>query len=255
MHGMFWFKIYIMMIQEKSEQFNATIFNGTFITNKPVVGGFTHLVSPYSNIFYWSHAIALDDCEFGLHPHKGFEIMTFVLEGTVAHFDTTSKIWTSLKAGDFQVIQSNKGIYHQEKISKGARVFQIWFDPNFEKSLMENPHYLDYHSKDFQPMIEDGIRTINYVGNQSKAFATTPDLVIKKLIFDNHTKISLQLEKNCSYTFYVLNGTGLVNNQQIIKDDAIRIADTEIFDFEFSGELFYVQTSSQLDYKPVWTAA
>jgi hypothetical protein len=50
-----------------------------------------------------------------------------------------------------------------------------------------------------------------------------------------------------------LNGSGLVNNQQIIKDDAIRISDTENFDLEFNGELFYIQTSSQLDYKPVWT--
>jgi redox-sensitive bicupin YhaK (pirin superfamily) len=244
----------MIQIQKKSEQFNRTIFDGKFVSNKPVASGFTNEVSPYSNIFYWSHAVALDDCEFGLHPHKGFEIMTFVLEGTIAHFDTASEIWTPLKAGDLQVIQSNKGIYHQEKISKAARVFQIWFDPNFDKSLKESPNYLDYQSKDFQPLIENGIKTINYVGNRSGAFAMTPGLIIKKLIFDNQSKISLPLEKNCSYTFYVLNGSGLVNNQPITKDDAIRISDTENFDLEFNGELFYIQTSSQLDYKSVWTA-
>ena len=244
----------MIQIQKKSEQFNRTIFNGKFVANKPVASGFTNAVSPYSSIFYWSHAVALDDCEFGLHPHEGFEIMTFVLEGTIAHFDTASEIWTPLKAGDFQVIQSNKGISHQERISKGARVFQIWFDPNFDKSLIENPNYLDYHSKYFQPVIENGIKTINYIGNQSKAFAMTPDLIIKKLIFDSQRKISLQLKKNRSYTFYVLSGSGLVNNQPITKDDAIRISDTENFDLEFNGELFYIQTSSQLDYKPVWTA-
>lgn len=243
----------MIQIQKKSEQFNRTIFDGKFVSNKPVASGFTNAVSPYSNIFYWSHAVALDDCEFGLHPHEGFEIMTFVLEGTTAHFDTASKIWTPLKAGDFQVIQSNKGISHQEKISKGARVFQIWFDPNFDKSLKEIPNYHDYHGKDFQPVIENGIRTINYIGDQSDAFAMTPNLIIKKLIFDSETKLRLQLEKSCSYTFYVLKGSGLVNDEQIIKDDAIRISDTENFDLEFNGELFYIQTSSQLDYKSVWT--
>ena len=89
--------IRMIQIQKKSEQFNRTIFDGKFVSNKPVASGFANVVSPYSNIFYWSHAVALDDCEFGLHPHQGFEIMTFVLEGTIAHFDTTSEIWTPLR--------------------------------------------------------------------------------------------------------------------------------------------------------------
>jgi quercetin 2,3-dioxygenase len=117
----------MIQILKKEEQFNRTIFNGNFVANKPVANGVQDNVKPYSSLFYWSHARAIDQCEFGLHPHEGFEIMTFILEGNVAHYDTATKVWTPLETGDFQVIQSNSGIQHQERINKGTRNFQIWF--------------------------------------------------------------------------------------------------------------------------------
>ena len=244
----------MVQLQKKSQQFNTTIFNGRFIVNKPVSSGFSNAVAPYSNLFYWSHAVALDDCEFPLHPHKGFEIMTFILDGKVTHYDTATKIWTHLETGDFQVIQSNRGIQHQERIAKGTRSFQIWFDPNFQEAIKQNPAYVDYHQKDFELVIENEIKTTTYIGGQSKAFVMTPHLTIKKLTFDNQTKTSLPLDINCSYTFYVLRGGGLVENQQIMKDDAIRLSNTQQLDINFTGELFYIKTPTQFDYKPVWTA-
>jgi len=243
----------MIQIQKKSQQFNTTIFNGTFVLNKPVANGFSKTVAPYSNLFYWSHAIALEDCEFGLHPHEGFEIMTFILDGQVTHFDTASKVWTPLGTGDFQVIQSNSGIQHQERISKGTSSFQIWFDPHFYEAIKQNPVYVDYHSIDLETVIENEIKTTTYIGGNSKAFAMTPNLTIKKLTFDNQTKSSLLLDSNCSYTFYVLSGSGLADNQQISKDDAIRLSNTQQLDIDFTGELFYIQTPTQLDYKSVWT--
>ncbi|MDV7696002.1 pirin family protein [Chryseobacterium soli] len=242
----------MIQIQKKSEQFNTTIFNGRFVVNKPVASGFSTAIAPYSNLFYWSHAIALEDCEFGLHPHEGFEIMTFILEGEVTHFDTASKVWTPLGAGDFQVIQSNKGIQHQERISKGTSSFQIWFDPNFYEAIKQEPVYVDYHSRDFETLSENEIKTTTYIGGNSKVFARTPRLIIKKFAFDHQTKISLQLDNNSSYTFYVLRGSGLADNQKITKDDAIRLSNTQQLDIDFTGELFCIQTPTQLDYKPVW---
>ena len=243
----------MIQIQKKTEQFNTTIFNGRFVVNKPVANGLSKTVAPYSNLFYWSHAIALEDCEFELHPHEGFEIITFILDGQVTHFDTASKVWTPLVTGDFQVIQSNRGIQHQERIAKGTSSFQIWFDPNFYEAIKQNPAYVDYYSKDFETIIENEIKTITYIGGHSKGIVMTPHLTIKKLTFDNQTKTSLQLDSNFSYTFYVLSGSGLADNQQIAKDDAIRLSSTQQLDIDFLGELFYIQTPTQLAYKPVWT--
>jgi redox-sensitive bicupin YhaK (pirin superfamily) len=246
-------KLQMIQIIKKSEQYNATIFNGNFSTNKPVASGTKSIINPYSNLFYWSHAIAVDDCEFGLHPHEGFEIMTFVLEGLNEHYDTATQEWTALNAGDFQIIQSNIGIEHQERIAKGTRAFQIWFDPNFYEALKLKPSYTDYHSKDFQPLEENGIKTITYVGNGSFAQTLTSNLTIKKLIFDKHTKREIRLNESMSYTFYVLNGKGFANNQTIEKDGAIRISNANTLEINFKGALFYIETPARLEYKPIWT--
>lgn len=242
----------MIQIQKKSAQFNTTIFNRNFVVNKPVASGFSKSVAPYSNLFYWSHAVALEDCEFPLHPHEGFEIMTFILDGKVTHYDTATKVWTPLETGDFQIIQSNSGIQHQERITKGTRSFQIWFDPNFYNAVKDKQTYIDYHSKDFQPKIENGISTTTYVGKDSIAKAITPNLTIKKLIFSQQTKTNIALNENNSYTFYVLNGEGFADNQTIEKDDAIRIINSKWLEIDFIGELFYIETPTELGYKPVW---
>jgi redox-sensitive bicupin YhaK (pirin superfamily) len=242
----------MIQIQKKAEQFNTTIFNGNFLVNKPVASGTKLSVKPYSNLFYWSHAVAIDDCEFGLHPHEGFEIMTFIIEGQVTHYDTASKVWTPLETGDFQVIQSNKGIQHQERITKGTRSFQIWFDPSFYDAVKLTPSYIDYHSKDFKSVEIDGIKTVSYIGEDSSTKALTPNLTIKKLTFDNQTKKEIALNASMSYTFYVLNGKGLAAHQAIEKDDAIRISNTTNLQIDFQGELFYIETPTEIEYKPIW---
>jgi redox-sensitive bicupin YhaK (pirin superfamily) len=245
----------MIQLLKKEDQFNTTIFNGNFIANKPVVSGKEANVKPYSCLFYWSHARAIDQCEFGLHPHEGFEIMTFILEGNVTHYDTATKIWTQLETGDFQVIQSNSGIQHSERITKGTRNFQIWFDPDFYEAVKKTPSYTDYHSKDFNPIIENEIKTIIYVGKGSIAKVLTPGLSIKRLFFDKKSKHNLQLNKNSSYTFYVLKGDTVIDGNALTSDDAVRISNIENLEveFEIEDELFYIETPSVPNYKMIWS--
>jgi quercetin 2,3-dioxygenase len=235
---------------KKSEQFNDVYFEGKFVVNKPIFPRQEN-VKPYSNIIYWSNGFAKEYCSFALHPHQGYEILTFLFEGQIDHFDTSTNVWTPLNAGGFQVIQSNSGIQHQEKLNKGSKSFQIWFDPNLEKAYKLTPSYIDYHSKDFQPKMENGIETVTYVGASSIAKVLTPGLIIKKLIFVKQTKTTLTLDKNSSYTFYLLNGKGSADKFNMDVDDAIRISDTSSIDLDFTGELFYIATPTKLDYNVV----
>lgn len=242
----------MIQIIKKTDQFNDVIFGGRFHANKPVFNGKSN-VKPYSSLFYWSNGYVNENCEFGLHPHEGFEIMTFIFEGTIEHYDTATKVWTPLNADDFQIIQSNSGIQHQEKVAKNSRAFQIWFDPNFYETVKLTPSYIDYHSKNFQAKDENGISTLTYIGKGSSAKALTPNLTIKKLNFNEPTKTSLKLNETMSYTFYVLSGKGFADNQDIEIDDAIRISNADKIDIDFQGELFYIETPTTLEYKPVWT--
>ena len=161
-----------MPIQKFSKEKQATgNFNyGEILENKPI--GFPQdggELKPYSNLFYWAHAWAPDkDSTIGLHPHRGFEICSFVLKGEIEHYDTLLDKWITLSEGDVQVIKAGKGISHSEKLKSGSEIFQIWFDPNIQESLYINASYNDFKSKEFLLQSYTGVekKTISNEMNQ-----------------------------------------------------------------------------------------
>ncbi len=154
----------------KENQANGNFNGGEILEKKPI--GFPQdggMLRPYSNLFYWAHAWApKNDSIIGLHPHRGFEICSFVLKGEIEHYDTLLDKWITLKEGDVQVIKAGKGISHSEKLKKGSEIFQIWFDPNLHESLYEEANYNDYKSEIFTVKKDDGKETkiISDIKNQ-----------------------------------------------------------------------------------------
>ncbi|MBL6654789.1 MAG: pirin family protein [Flavobacteriaceae bacterium] len=154
----------------KENQANGNFNGGQILEKKPI--GFPQdggMLRPYSNLFYWAHAWApKNDSIIGLHPHRGFEICSFVLKGEIEHYDTLLDKWITLKEGDVQVIKAGKGISHSEKLKKGSEIFQIWFDPNLHESLYEEANYSDYKSEIFSIKKENGKETkiISDINNQ-----------------------------------------------------------------------------------------
>ena len=157
-------------IYNKENQANGNFNGGEILEKKPI--GFPQdggLLRPYSNLFYWAHAWApKNDSIIGLHPHRGFEICSFVLKGEIEHYDTLLNKWIALKEGDIQVIKAGKGISHSEKLKKGSEIFQIWFDPNLHESLYEEANYSDYKSEIFSIKKVEGKETkiISDINNQ-----------------------------------------------------------------------------------------
>ena len=143
--------------QQASGQFNG----GEILENKPIgfprEGG--HL-KPYSNLFYWAHAWSDNGSTIGLHPHQGFEIMSFVMKGSIEHFDTKLNKWKSLEEGAAQIIRAGNGISHSEKINAGGHMFQIWFDPDLNKTLKQEASYDDYSIDQFPLEEANGIKKI-----------------------------------------------------------------------------------------------
>ena len=50
---------------------------------------------------------------FGMHPHKDMEILTYVLEGKIAHKDSMGNV-KEFNAGEFQIMSAGSGVYHSE---------------------------------------------------------------------------------------------------------------------------------------------
>ncbi|MBK9983337.1 MAG: pirin family protein [Saprospiraceae bacterium] len=140
-----------MRIISKSQQARGAFNNGQILENKPIGFPQDHgFVRPYSSLFYWARAAGMVDSTIGLHPHQGFEIMSFVLEGNIRILIRKMNAWKPLQAGDVQIIRAGNGISHAEHIERGGVIFQIWVDPDLSKTLDKEASYDDYKEVDFE---------------------------------------------------------------------------------------------------------
>jgi len=240
-----------IQIIPKERQAKGAFNGGEIIENKPIgfprEGGF---IRPYSNLFYWACAEAKMDSTIGLHPHEGFEIMSFVLRGTIRHYDTKLQEWRLLKAGDAQIIRAGNGVSHAEFMAKDAVMFQIWFDPDLSKTLNQPASYDDYSSENL-PVAPDGDVTVKtYIGSGAPIALDTPGLEILRFDFekaDYHRAIS----PGKTHSLYVINGDAVINGEAVKSNDFVIISDVSELHLESTGagDIFMISSQSDVNYK------
>lgn len=235
----------IQIINKESQAYGA--FNGgEIVENKPIgfprEGGPT---KPYSSLFYWANAIAKVDSTIGLHPHEGFEIMSFVLEGTIRHYDSQLKDWKELNVGDAQIIRAGNGISHAEHMAQGGRMFQIWLDPNLNKTMQQPASYNDYAAADVPNSKQGGVEILHYAGDKGIMQLDTPQVSIQKWTLNGEHEIE---DLSAIQSIYVLRGDISINGQHASTDDFIIIED-EAAKLSGEGELFVISSAKKLDYE------
>ena len=81
---------------------------------------------------------------FPMHPHRGIETITYMLDGSVSHRDSLGNSGV-IGAGDVQWMTAGSGIMHEEMPRVGPRRldgFQVWV--NLPRKLkMTSPRYQD----------------------------------------------------------------------------------------------------------------
>jgi redox-sensitive bicupin YhaK (pirin superfamily) len=161
------------------------------------------------------------------HPHRGFETVTYMLEGEFEHEDSAGHKG-SLRAGDVQWMTAGAGIVHSEMPSarirqEGGRVhgFQIWVNLP-AKLKMTQPRYQEVSGKEI-PSAEtaDGLAKVRVVAGEALG---------ARAVIDTHTPIvyldwSLDPGADVSFAVPALE-TALV----YVFHGAVRVGETEVKD-------------------------
>lgn len=84
--------------------------------------------------------------KFGMHPHENMEILTWVLNGSIVHEDSTGAKGET-RAGEIQRMTAGTGVFHSEANAsevEDMRLLQIWIlpekmglDPGYEQVRFE----------------------------------------------------------------------------------------------------------------------
>jgi len=232
-------------------QFNG----GEILENKPI--GFPQdggKGKPYSVLFYWAHAWSEKGSTIGEHPHRGFEIISYVLKGSIEHYDSQQKGWSRLDEGGAQVIKSGNGITHAEKLHPGAEIFQIWLDPNIKDTLIRPASYQDYPPGYFHIQSVESWQEKVIAGEQVGMKLDTEGVGIKELIC-NAGQHNMSLDSNSIYFLFCLLGESSIECSSVL--NVMNPGDLAILKGEISIKLdaienckyFLIQTPEKPKYQ------
>lgn len=169
---------------------------------------------------------------FPLHGHQDMEIITYVLEGSVAHRDSLGNV-TTIAAGDVQCMTAGKGIRHSEynpSRSLPLHLLQIWIIPD------KKGYQPRYEQKQFPAETKQGrlCLAVSESGRDgSLKIHRDVDLYLSRL--EKGDVVSYDLAPQRDVWVQVAYGAVLVNGRQLQKGDgaalegetAVRVEGTE----------------------------
>ena len=147
----------------------------------------------------------------GEHPHAGFEIATFVLEGELHDQDEGV-----LRAGDVQWMTAGRGVIHGEHVVPNGhtRILQLWLTlPDAER--WSAPHF-ETVARDAAPVRrEPGVEVRVYGGGSGDAIVRRREHVPVTLVdvtLDAGTTLDQDLPASYNSFVYVLDGAARVGD-------------------------------------------
>ena len=166
---------------------------------------------------------------FGTHPHRNMEIISIVLEGSLAHKDSMG-IGSVIKPGEVQVMSAGTGVTHSEfngSETEHVRFLQIWIMPGEENT---EPSY--------QQEAINGAESKNVFRLLVSKDGEAGSLLIKQDVrlfggkFDEGKNIIFKTELSRKYWVQITGGSALVNGEIAADGDGFAISGEEEIDFK-----------------------
>ena len=151
---------------------------------------------------------------FGPHPHRGFETVTFILEGDLLHRDTGGHE-SVIRPGGVQWMTAGRGLVHAELSSpefmrEGGplEILQLWV--NLPASLkMTRPRYTGLQKEEIPVLARDGA-TLSLISGKFEGregpIRTLTSVEMMTIALQAGARVALPAPKERSIFLYVVRG-------------------------------------------------
>lgn len=159
---------------------------------------------------------------FGTHGHRDMEIITYVLEGEVAHRDSMGT-GSTIRPGDVQRMSAGTGVQHSEfnpSQENGTHLLQIWIQPAVSGIAPS------YEEKNFPAEQKRGrLRLIASPDASDGSVLIHQDAKVYVGLFDGAESASLSLADGRRAYVHIARGEAEVNGVALKAGDALKVAD------------------------------
>lgn len=185
---------------------------------------------------------------FPMHPHRGIETVTYLMEGLVAHKDSLGNAG-ALGPGDVQWMTSGSGILHEEmpRPRNGKMYgFQLWVNLP-AKLKMTQPRYQDVPSERIPEVRrEDGVRVRVIAGEVDGVRGAVHEIYAEPEYLD----VSVPADRSFTQPIprghnafaYVFEGKGIFGDKESGGDPTVAATRLAVFG---DGDVVHVRTGRE----------
>jgi redox-sensitive bicupin YhaK (pirin superfamily) len=163
---------------------------------------------------------------FGTHGHRDMEIITYVLDGELAHKDDMGN-GSVIRPGDVQRMSAGRGVMHSESNhakDRQTHLLQIWIEPNVRGIA---PGYEEKHFSEAEK--RGRLRLIASPDGSDGSVLMHQDAKLFVGLFDGTESATLPLQASRLAYVHVATGAISVNGIALNAGDALRVsAETQL---------------------------
>ena len=191
---------------------------GDLVTRRPVPGPGLDQIDPFLFLNHHGPQVYSPDnggLPFGPHPHRGFETVTFILDGELAHHDSTGHA-SVIGPGGVQWMTAGSGIVHAEVSPRAFKerggpmeILQLWV--NLPARLkFTPPAYQGLQAAEIPSIALDGEAALNLIagevnGERGPVNAITGHFM-STVVLKAGARVSLPAPRDRQVFFYVVRG-------------------------------------------------
>ncbi len=159
---------------------------------------------------------------FPMHPHRGIETITYLLDGRIDHKDSIGNSGT-LAGGELQWMTSGSGILHEEMPQKTEKLkgLQFWLNLPKDKK-MAKPNYFPISADMLHEIVIDGGK-IKLIAGEYNGIKAIESAYVKVTMMDvtlsPNSEHSFQIPESQNCFVYVFDGSGFFDDQDFLVEE------------------------------------